>query len=186
MIDKMIDATPGSEITAILEEANKLFSDQNFEEALKHFERLIGMDSGNTKIIAGLLRCLIQLERFEEAKEMLSSLDEKTLENEDLLKIKKLLGNLSKKEESVIDDNLINEVNLNPKNMELRLKLANNYLSTNEIEKGFHELLKLFEQNPNWNEEAAKNKLLEYFDLLGFNDPNVKEARKKLSSMMFK
>ena len=186
MIDKMIDATPGSEVTAILEEANKLFSDQNFEEALKHFERLIGMDSGNTKIIAGLLRCLIQLERFEEAKEMLSSLDEKTLENEDLLKIKKLLGNLSEKEESVIDDNLINEVNLNPKNMELRLKLANNYLSTNEIEKGFHELLKLFEQNPNWNEEAAKNKLLEYFDLLGFNDPNVKEARKKLSSMMFK
>ena len=70
--------------------------------------------------------------------------------------------------------------------MELRLKLANNYLSTNKIEKGFHELLKLFEQNPNWNEEAAKNKLLEYFDLLGFNDPNVKEARKKLSRMMFK
>ena len=144
------------------------------------------MDSGNTKIITGLLRCLIQLERFEEAKEMLSSLDEKTLENEDLLKIKKLLGNLIEKEESVIDDNLIKEVNLNPKNMELRLKLANNYLSTNEIEKGFHELLKLFEQNPNWNEEAAKNKLLEYFDLLGFNDPNVKEARKKLSRMMFK
>ena len=35
-------------------------------------------------------------------------------------------------------------------------------------------------------EEAAKKKLLEFFDLLGFNDPNVVEARKKLSSMMFK
>ena len=31
-----------------------------------------------------------------------------------------------------------------------------------------------------------KKKLLEYFDLLGFNDPNVIEARKKLSSIMFK
>ena len=29
-------------------------------------------------------------------------------------------------------------------------------------------------------------KLLEYFDMLGFNDPNVLEARKKLSSLMFK
>ena len=48
------------------------------------------------------------------------------------------------------------------------------------------ELLKIFEQNPSWNEEAAKKKLLEFFDLLGFNDPNVVEARKKLSSMMFK
>ena len=57
---------------------------------------------------------------------------------------------------------------------------------SNEIEKGFNELLILFEQNPIWNEEAAKKKLLEFFDLLGFNDPNVMDARKKLSSMMFK
>ena len=50
--------------------------------------------------------------------------------------------------------------------MEKRFKLANNYLSSNETEKGFNELLKLFEQNPNWNEEAAKKKLLEFFDLI--------------------
>ena len=51
---------------------------------------------------------------------------------------------------------------------------------------GFQELLYIFDQNQKWNEEAAKKKLLEYFDLLGFNDPNVMSARKKLSSMMFK
>ena len=51
---------------------------------------------------------------------------------------------------------------------------------------GFNELLKIFEKKPKWNDEAAKKKLLEYFDLLGFNDPNVTEARKKLSSLMFK
>ena len=64
--------------------------------------------------------------------------------------------------------------------------MALSYLSAGENKKGFEELLKLFEQDPNWNESAAKKKLLEYFDLLGFNDPNVIEARKKLSSMMFK
>ena len=83
-------------------------------------------------------------------------------------------------------ERLIQEVNNDPKNMDLRFKLANSYLSLSETEKGFNELLKIFEQNPNWNEEAAKKKLLEFFDLLGFNDPNVVEARKKLSSMMFK
>ena len=35
-------------------------------------------------------------------------------------------------------------------------------------------------------EVDSKKKLLEFFDVLGFNDPNVIEARKKLSSMMFK
>ena len=70
--------------------------------------------------------------------------------------------------------------------MDLRFKLANNYLTSSETEKGFNELLKLFEQNPTWNDGAAKKKLLEFFDLLGFNDPKVIDARKKLSSMMFK
>ena len=78
------------------------------------------------------------------------------------------------------------EINADPKNMEHRFKLANYYLSSSETKKGFDQLLLIFDQNPKWNEEAAKKKLLEYFDLLGFNDTNVMETRKKLSSMMFK
>ena len=74
--------------------------------------------------------------------------------------------------------------NLSDKN--LRFKLAESYLSSSENKKGFNELLILFEQDPSWNNSAAKKKLLEYFDLLGFSDPNVIDARRKLSSIMFK
>ena len=186
MVDKMIEATPGNEIPKILEEADQLFLDKKFEESLKLFESLVGMDPGNSKIIAGFLRCLLQLKRFDDANEMFDSLDEKTLEDEEILKIKTLLENTNKDDVELFDEKLIDEVNADPKNMDLRFKLANTYLSSSETEKGFNELLKLFEQNPSWNEEAAKKKLLEFFDLLGFNDPNVVEARKRLSSMMFK
>ena len=78
------------------------------------------------------------------------------------------------------------ELKMKPNDKELRFKLAECYLSSSETKKGFDELLNLFAQDSNWNESAAKKKLLEYFDLLGFNDPNVIEARKKLSSIMFK
>ena len=186
MVDKMIEATPGNEIPKLIEEADQLFSDQKFEESLKLFENLVGMDPGNPKIIAGMLRCLIQIKRFDDANEMFDSFDEKILENDEIIKIKKLLDATNKEDNQILDERLIQEVNNDPKNMDLRFKLANSYLSISETEKGFNELLKIFEQNPNWNEEAAKKKLLEFFDLLGFNDPNVVEARKKLSSMMFK
>ena len=186
MIDKMIDATPGNEIPKLIEEADQLFRNQKFEESLKLFESLVGMDPGNPKIIVGLLRCLHQLKRFDDGNEMLKSLDEEMLGHEDILKIKKLFDATNNDNDNVFDVKLIEEVNANPENMELRFKLANSYLSNNETEKGFSELLKLFEQNPTWNEEAAKKKLLEFFDLLGFNDPNVLEARKRLSSLMFK
>ena len=186
MVDKMIEATPGNEIPKLIEEADQLFSDQKFEESLKLFESLVGMDPGNPRIIAGMLRCLIQIKRFDDANEMFDSFDEKILENDEIIKIKKLLDATNKEDNKILDERLIQEVNNDPKNMDLRFKLANNYLSLSETEKGFNELLKIYEQNPNWNEEAAKKKLLEFFDLLGFNDPNVVEARKKLSSMMFK
>ncbi len=186
MVDKMIEATPGNELPKLIGEADQLFSDQKFEESLKLFESLVGMDPGNPKIIGGMLRCLIQLKRFDDANEMFDSFDEKIIENDEIIKIKKLLEATNKENNEVLDDRLIQEVNNDPKNMDLRFKLANSYLSLSETEKGFNELLKIFEQNPNWNEEAAKKKLLEFFDLLGFNDPNVVEARKKLSSMMFK
>ena len=186
MVDKMIDATPGNEIPKLIKEADQLFIDQNFEGSLKIFENLVGMDPGNPKIISGLLRCMLQLKRFDDANEIFDSLDEEIIKDEEISKIKRLLDNTNKNESEVFDKKLIDDVEADPENMELRFKLANSYLSSNEIEKGFDELLLIFEKNPKWNEEAAKKKLLEFFDMLGFNDPNVIEARKKLSRMMFK
>ena len=186
MVDKMIEATPGNEIPKIIEEAYQLLADQKFEESLKLFENLIAMDPGNPKIISGMLRSLLQLKKFDEAKEIVESLDDNVLKDEEIIKVKKLLDSANTKNDEGLDEKLIQEVNANPENMDLRYKLAKNYLSLNETEKGFNELLKLFEQNPSWNDEAAKKKLLEFFDLLGFSDPNVINARKKLSSMMFK
>ena len=98
MINKLIYATPGNEIPKLLEEADNLFKDQKFEEAQKVYETLVGMDPGNPKVIGGLLRCLVQLKKYDDAKEMMESLDDETLKDEEILKINKLLSNLEKNE----------------------------------------------------------------------------------------
>ena len=185
MINKLIYATPGNEIPKLLEEADNLFKDQKFEEAQKAYEALVGIDPGNPKIIGGLLRCLVQLKKYDDAKEMMESLDDETLNDEEILKINKLLSNLEKNEGGDIEELKLLVTN-DPNNKEKRFELAEKYLSLNETELGFNELLIIFEKDPKWNDEAAKKKLLEFFDLLGFNDPNVLEARKRLSSLMFK
>ena len=186
MVDKMIDATPGNEIPKLIDESDQLFKDQKYDDSLATYEKLVGMDPGNPKIIVGLLRCLIQLQRFEDAREMFESFDESISENEEISKIKKLLDNSNKKKNDFSHKKLIEEVKIKPHDKGLRFSLAESYLSSNETEKGFNLLLKIFEEDPNWNDGAAKKKLLEFFDLMGFNDPNVIETRKKLSSMMFK
>ena len=185
MVDKLIDSTPGNELPKLLEEASILFKDQKFEEALKAYENIIAMDPGNPNAISGLLRCLVQLKKYQEAKEILESLDDEIIKNDEISKIKKLISSLDGDSGDDIDE-LKNIVEQNPNNKQKKFELAERYLVSNEIEAGFNELLELYSQDPKWNEEAAKKKLLEYFDLLGFNDPNVLKARKKLSTLMFK
>jgi putative thioredoxin len=185
MIDKMIDATPGNEIPKLIEEAEALLKDKTYEEAQSAFENLVGMDPGNPKVIVGLLRCLMQLHKYDDAKEMLESLDDTLLTNEDIIKIKKLLDNLNSTGGISIDE-LKNKSKADPKNLDIKFQLAEAFLSCNDSENGFAELLAIFKENAKWNDEAAKKKLLEYFDLLGPTDPNVISARRKLSSLMFR
>tara|TARA_B100000900_G_scaffold209596_1_gene177614 strand:+ start:392 stop:1261 length:870 start_codon:yes stop_codon:yes gene_type:complete len=185
MIDKLIDATPGNEIPRLLEEAESFFQGKEYEKAKNLYENLIALDPGNVKIISGLLRTLLQLKKFEDINEMLNSLDEKILEDSEIKKIKKLVDNLHGDENSSSINEIEKKLKSNPNDKNIRLELSIEHLKSNQIEKGFQELLILYEQDPKWNDEAAKKKLLEYFDMLGFNDPNVVEARKKLSSIMF-
>ena len=186
MIDKLIEATPGNEIPKLLEEAESFFKDQKFDEALQIYENLISLDPGNPKCISGMLRCLIQLNRYQDASEILESLDEKTIEDPEIQKIKKLIENMKSSSEGKTVEELklilLNDIN----NHDLRFELAEKYFSQNQVAEAFQELLHIFSHDAKWNDESAKRKLLEYFDLLGFTDPNVIEARKKLSSLMFK
>ena len=185
MINKLIDAAPGNEVPKMLDEADSLFKDEKFQEAQQIYETLVGMDPGNPKIISGLMRCLVQLKKYDDAKEMMESLDDEILKNEEIIKINKLLSSIGNNTESDIEV-LKSVVSNEPNNKEKRYELAEKYLSSNEIELGFNELLIIYEQDSKWNEEAAKKKLLEYFDMLGLTDPNVISARKQLSTLMFK
>ncbi len=186
MIDKLIDATPGNEIPKLLNEAEEFFKNQNFLESKNIYENLVSLDPGNPKIIEGLLRCYIQLKNYNEAKDLIESLDDALSQSNEIIKIRSLLDKINDSGSENIIEELKSKLKMDTDNLEIRFDLAEAYLSSNENQKGFDELLFIFERNSKWNDETAKKKLLEYFDLLGFNDPDVMEARKKLASLMFK
>jgi len=187
LITQMIDSAPGNEIPKLLKEADEDFKEEKFESALVIYERLMGMDAANTKIIIGLLRCHYQLGNINDALELYESLTDEIVADEEIIKLKKILDSSNNE---VVDVNVLASLNKfvedNPKNKEKRFELSNILLANQEIEKGFNHLLIIFEQDSKWQDGAAKKKLLEFFDVLGFNDSNVVMARKKLSSIMFK
>ncbi|MAV82402.1 MAG: thioredoxin [Pelagibacteraceae bacterium] len=187
LIAKMIELTPGNEIQKLLEEANSKFKEELFEEAQTIYEKLIGMDSSNQNIIIGLLRTYYQLKKNNEAIELYESLDSEIIKNDEIEKIINLIKSFNNPEFNEEELNEINNFVLkNPNDKKERFKLSNMLLKQQKIKEAFDHLLLIYEQDPNWNDSAAKQKLLEYFEMLGAGDSNVIAARKKLSSMMFK
>jgi len=186
MIEKLIDASPGNEIPKLLEEAEAFFKSQEFNKALNIYENLISLDPGNPKCISGMLRCLMQLNRYQDVSEIIDSLDEKTIQDQEIQKIIKIIENINSSSEGNTVEELELLLSKEPNNHDIRFELAEKYFSQNQSAEAFQELLIIFDNDPKWKDESAKKRLLEYFDLLGFTDPNVIDARKKLSSLMFK
>ena len=185
MIDKLIDNMPGNEVPKLLEDAEQLFKDLKYEDAQKIYENLISLDPGNPKIISGLLRCLVQLKKFNDVQEFMNSLDESILNDPEIIKIKKFIENLNKEDDLSSLGDIENKLNADPNNKDLRFEYSKNFCNQMKLKKDLMRFSFFIMMILNGMRKQLK-KLLEYFDMLGFNDPNVLEARKKLSSLMFK
>ena len=54
-----------------------------------------------------------------------------------------------------------------------------------EIENSFEMLLKSIEKDKDWNDQAARKQLLEFFKSAGFQAKETISARRKLASLLF-
>jgi len=72
-----------------------------------------------------------------------------------------------------------------PSNQEQGFAFAEAQIAAGQVEAAMETLLTLIGQDREWNEGAARQKLLTLFDALGAAHPEVKRARRRLSSLLF-
>ena len=187
-INKVIDASGGNKIEELqkaIEDAEKLFNEEDFESALNAFSNLLSAEANNAKIIAGYGKCLIKLERNEEVKELLEGLEEDMLKDKNIISLI-ALSKLEKNNKTAgTPEEYIEEVNINPNNHELRFKLAEAYLASNLRQEGIEQLLIIVKKDRKWEDDKARKKIIELLDAFGEDDPITSETRLKLSSIIF-
>ena len=81
--------------------------------------------------------------------------------------------------------NLETELKNNPENLDNLLEMAIALYGKGEIENSFEMLLKSIEIDKDWNEQAARKQLLEFFTSAGFQAKETISARRKLASLLF-
>ena len=185
-IDKLIgDAKPP--IEAAMEQAHAALKAGDAVAAENMFTAVLAQDSSFVPAFAGIVRAIAAQGEFERAREMLASLDAKTLANSE---VQQAVSALDLAEEgSGADPSQIQElqavVDRKPKDPEARFALAQALFTLGQHDAAVENLLELVRIDREWNEQAGRKQLIKIFDTLGSTDPLTIDARKRLSAILF-
>ena len=164
----------------------ELINSNNFDEAINNIEDFLTDNSNDANAVSLYIECLSALNRFEDVKKLINSLSDTLISDQNIQeKINKYNMLESASKEASIDV-LFSNYNKHPGNIENLLKLCDKYFFEKQHEKAFELLLENYLKLKEEDKKIIKEKLLNYFEVLGNSHEQTKIYRRKLSSVYFK
>lgn len=177
---------PSPEISNYLEEMKNSIINSNWDEALKLSNLILDVDQNNVDACYSKVRSLLELNKFKEAKEMMSVLPEEILNEK---KIRDLNSNINVAESSFNASKNILEfedaLQKNPRDINAHIDLSNALFGMGRISECYSLLINAIKIDPEWNNQEARKKLLSFISSHDLNSNEAKLARRQLSSILF-
>jgi putative thioredoxin len=191
-VDRLIQAAggaagagPADEIAEFLEHAKEAVGQGDFELAARVYNEILGAEPENLPALTGLARCHVQTGDLEEAKALLARLPAKEKTNSDVVAVQAAIDLAEQAKAAGPVGELKARAAADPKNFQARLDLALAYWAGGQRQEAIDELLAMIKLDRKWNEDAARQQLLKFFEALGFSDPLAVDGRKRLSTILF-
>ena len=179
-------AGPGEEIETLINLVNNSIEKRNWNDSMDFAQKILSIDPKSEFGFGSLIRSMIGLNKFSEVNEVVDALSS---EIKDSKLVKEALASLEASEKAFKAQenisNLESELKNDPENLDNLLEMAVALYGKGEIENSFEMLLKSIEIDKDWNEQAARKQLLEFFTSAGFQAKETISARRKLASLLF-
>ena len=171
-----------AELAPLIAMAEQALAEGEAEHALALFEQIADLAPDHSQIIAGRARALLALGRVDEAEAMLATLpeDAKGAEIEQARAAIALA-----REARPVDDLSRIEALAATGDMDARYELAGGQMAKGDHEAAAATLLGMIRDDRDWNEGAARQRLLKLFEAVGLEDPWVAMQRRRLSAILF-
>ncbi len=180
-IEKCLGSKINEDFTEFYNEIESAMAQNKFEETKDTLLEFISKNSDEIKGICFYLECLIELKQFEEVEVFISSLEKDVQEKDEVKQVLKKMEIVKKNSSGPNINELLGKLDNEPNNIDLILEISDKYFSMKEYENGMDLLLKNYPKNKN----GIKNKMVEFFAVLGNTDQITIQYRKKLSQLMF-
>ena len=180
-IEKCLGSKINEDFTEFYNEIESAMAENKFEETKDTLLEFISKNSDEIKGICFYLECLIELKQFEEVKDFISSLEKDVQEKDEVKQVLKKMEIVKNNSSGPNINELLGKLENEPDNIDLILEISDKYFSMKEYENGMDLLLKNYPKN----KDSIKNKMVEFFAVLGNTDQITIQYRKKLSQLMF-
>lgn len=181
------DSTPDplEQLAPLVEEAEMLLAQNEAEQAYGVFAEVLSVLPEHPAALSGLIRALTALGRRDEGQAIFDSLSEELRSDPVLEKAGSVLSIAAAAVPPEELAGLKASVAAAPDDHALRLELANALMAAGDRDGAAEALLVIIAADREWNDGAAKARLLEIFVLIGLEDPWVAATRRKLSAILF-
>ena len=180
-IEKCLGSKINEDFTEFYNEIESAMAENKYEETKDILLEFISKNSDEIKGICFYLECLIELKQFEEVGAFINSLEKDVQEKDEVKQVLKKMEIVKNNSSGPNINELLDKLESEPDNIDLILEISDKYFSMKEYENGMDLLLKNYPKN----KDSIKNKMVEFFAVLGNNDQITIQYRKKLSQLMF-
>lgn len=178
-------ADQAAEIEPLLAMGEDVLAEGDGERAASIFAQIVEMAPDNAAANAGLIRALTLAGRKDEAQAALDALDPKMAADPALAQARAGLALAEDAPDLSELDNLRAAAAERPADMDAQLAFATALIASGDRQGAADKLLELIAADREWNEGAAKARLLQLFEATGLEDPWVAATRRRLSTVLF-
>jgi putative thioredoxin len=173
-----------AEIEPLIAMGEEVLAGGDAQRAIGIFRQIAEMAPEHPEAVSGLARALIAAGEVDEARAMLAGLPEKIDKDPAIARARSALaltdmapqGDSAELERRIAED---------PNDLEARYELAGALMARGDRDAAADPLLDIVGRDREWNEGAARTRLLQLLEAVGVEDPWAAAQRRRLSAILF-
>ena len=187
-VDKLVD-TAGTKVDSpvedALEQAKERLDAKDFGAAATIYAQVVEHVPDNLDAKAGYVRAVVGLDELDKAEQLVATLDDEE-RNDSGMAAAISAFELARKSASAGDHGELEQrVAADANDHQARFDLALALYADDRKDEAIVALVEIVRRKRDWNEEAARKQLLQFFEALGPTDPLTVDGRRKLSAVLF-
>ncbi|QNP44399.1 tetratricopeptide repeat protein [Sphingomonas daechungensis] len=173
-----------AEIEPLIAMGEQVLGEGDAPRAVSIFRQIHEMAPEDPSVIGGLARALLASGDVDGAREVIDAATAEAATHADVCRARAALE-LSQAAPESDTSELEARIASNPDDLDARFELAGAKMASGDRDAAADALLAIIERDRDWNEGAARARLLQLIEAQGIEDPWARTQRRRLSAVLF-